>query len=510
MTIWDVALMAMHNLWSRKLRTLLNILGVVLACVVLAMMLAGTRGVSDGFDRMINDSEDVRRFAIYRSWEREGDVPEEVLRIDAEMSSARRARLQKRLKKKWLNENSDRVPLDEQGMEELRSLPHMLEVLPESRLRCSISIDETKENASIRIASHGKRAMGRLLFGEYVKRDDEEGMLIGEYAAYRLGFVSDEEVRSLVGRPVTVSVRLSADRGSQLKSLMESDLATLAGSGNSPAAMRRLVKAFQSSALNDKDKALFQSVFGGGDTKSSSDGMFQREYVVRGVVRDAEEGEGFSLFDFVGSNSGADVYMPSLSAGKIETQKEGFESFYGAVGVVDRAENLEQLLADVDELGFSTRSSWRIVKRIDEEIGKARMVIGALSFLILVISAIGISNTMVVSVLERTREFGILKAVGSEDRSILQLMLLEGALTGLVGSFVAIVMSFTLAQVIAVFVKKYIAGRIGEQFDASVFSFSALDLLIVILLAVSVCTVAAILPAWRAARLDPVVAMRGR
>ena len=75
MSLFDIAMMAMHNLWTRRLRTVLNILGVVLASVVLAMMLAGTKGVSEGFDRMINDSEEVRRFAIYRSWQRNEEVP---------------------------------------------------------------------------------------------------------------------------------------------------------------------------------------------------------------------------------------------------------------------------------------------------------------------------------------------------------------------------------------------------------------------------------------------------
>ena len=161
-------------------------------------------------------------------------------------------------------------------------------------------------------------------------------------------------------------------------------------------------------------------------------------------------------------------------------------------------------------MGYRTRSSWVLIGRVDEEIGRARLVIGALSVLILLISAVGISNTMVVSVLERTREFGILKATGAQDRNILQLMLMEGALTGLAGAIVAITLSLGLARLIAVFVRKYISGRISQEFDASVFAFSSLDLFLVVALAVVVCTLASILPAWRAAKLDPVVAMRGK
>ena len=151
-----------------------------------------------------------------------------------------------------------------------------------------------------------------------------------------------------------------------------------------------------------------------------------------------------------------------------------------------------------------TRSS----ATIDEELDRARLAISVLCLLILIISAIGISNTMVVSVLERTSEFGILKAMGARDGSILRLMLLEGALTGLIGAGVAILTSFALAKLAAIFVRMYVSGKIGAQFDASVFAFTGLDLVAVVALAVFVCTVAAIFPAYRAARLDPVAAMR--
>ena len=109
MSFLDVVSMAFHNLWSRKLRTFLNILGVVLACVVLAMMMAGTRGVAASFERMINESDEIRRFAIYRSWEREDKAPAEATKVTGEMSDARRARLEDRLNEDWLRQNANLV-----------------------------------------------------------------------------------------------------------------------------------------------------------------------------------------------------------------------------------------------------------------------------------------------------------------------------------------------------------------------------------------------------------------
>ena len=147
MSLFDIAMMAMHNLWTRRLRTVLNILGVVLASVVLAMMLAGTKGVSEGFDRMINDSEEVRRFAIYRSWQRNEEVPEEAIRVEGDVSPERRARLRKRRRNNWLRDNASRVPLDAEQLAFLKALPHLQEVRPIVRLNCKIGVgDEPPRN----------------------------------------------------------------------------------------------------------------------------------------------------------------------------------------------------------------------------------------------------------------------------------------------------------------------------------------------------------------------------
>ena len=54
MKVFDLMRMALHNLWSRKLRTTLNLIGVVISCVILMMTFAGTRGVRTGLMSIIN------------------------------------------------------------------------------------------------------------------------------------------------------------------------------------------------------------------------------------------------------------------------------------------------------------------------------------------------------------------------------------------------------------------------------------------------------------------------
>ena len=480
MSALDVARMAFHNLWSRKLRTTLNILGVVLACVVLMLTLAGTKGVSNGFQEMIRNSDEVRKFMIQRSWQPDVEVPEDVIHVEGEMSDERRERLRKRLKNQWLQENADEVALAGEKLQQLENLEHMQDVIPLTNLSCTISLGDVSETASIVGAARDRNADVRVLAGRLLEPTDHQGILVGEFAAYRLGYASDDQLQDLVGKEIGVSIRVGGHRMAYFLELMNEDDGAISAKADTLLALKRLMDSIDTTSLSDDERQLIRSAFSPDQPKASEPLFLEEKYVVRGVVREATVDDGWSFLQIVHVNTGSDIFMTSRRAAKIRMDMEGFETFWGATGIVDSVDHLESLTTEVEKLGLDTHSARRIVKVIDDEIVKAKFVISILCLLILGISAIGISNTMVVSVLERTSEFGILKALGARDRTVLQLMLMEGALTGLLGAVVAIVLSLSIAQVVAVFVQRYVTGRIGEQFDASVFAFSPSDLILVL------------------------------
>jgi putative ABC transport system permease protein len=113
-----------------------------------------------------------------------------------------------------------------------------------------------------------------------------------------------------------------------------------------------------------------------------------------------------------------------------------------------------------------------------------------------------------ISVLERTPEFGIMKSLGAKDSHVMTLMLCEGTLTGLLGAAFALLLSGGLSWIISLSVRRYIENRIGQQYGADIFVYSPLDIAMVLAVGSLVCAVASFLPAWRAARVDPIVAMQ--
>jgi putative ABC transport system permease protein len=132
-------------------------------------------------------------------------------------------------------------------------------------------------------------------------------------------------------------------------------------------------------------------------------------------------------------------------------------------------------------------------------------IIGTLT---LSIGAIGVVNIMLVSVAERTREIGVLKALGARRRHILGQILFEGLTLTLIGGLLGFLMAAVLIKLIGSlpFLGEIFEDTSGRGDIHLLISFSALVVSSSILTAVGI--VAGMIPALRAARLDPVLAMR--
>ena len=234
----------------------------------------------------------------------------------------------------------------------------------------------------------------------------------------------------------------------------------------------------------------------------------ERDFIIRGVVNRPDETESVGFLQFTGAPRLASVYIDSREKEQLNFQLSGFPGFYTAAGEVARTDQLATVVSEIETMGLTVRSAVGIVEKLKEETGKARMAIGALALLILLVAALGISNTMIIAIMERTPEFGVMKSLGASDGHVMWLVLLEGLITGLLGAVLALAISVAAVPVASELCRHYIESRLETSFDQSIFSFAPADVLIVFLLAGTVCTIASLLPAWRAAKLNPVVAMR--
>ena len=511
MKLLDVVRMALHNLWSRKLRTILNLVGIVIGCVMLMMTFAGTRGVRTGLMSIINSSDEARNFMIYPGYKKGVEPPDEAIQVVGEMSEDRRERLQKRLRRRWLNKNARQTGFDLNTVEEIRAFEHVEYVAVQKRVNLTIKLGKKRTRGSVNgIVGSEPSAIERLIAGEMVKENDADGILLTEFTAFDLGYQTDEQLQSLIGREVEMNLIL--DHGEMT---FLAGLAVRASSGDINqsetmiGAFSKLMKDLDSTRLSENEKKLLRKVFKNANTFDPSEKIvFRRKMKIRGIVSQSKRRDLLYLLRMFVIGKQDNVLTDYREFEKINQEIKPDTKYWHLVAKVDDIRNLEGVIEKLENEGHQTHSIVFIVKRIDTEVRKVRIAISVIALLILVIVAVGISNTMVIAVLERTPEFGIMKAVGARGADILRLIIFEGALTGLVGAITACLISFALSGMIDDIVRKYVSSRLRNEYTAELFLFSPLDLAMVFLIAIVICSIASLLPAFRAARLDPVVAMR--
>lgn len=174
------------------------------------------------------------------------------------------------------------------------------------------------------------------------------------------------------------------------------------------------------------------------------------------------------------------------------------------------AEEIEQTInenhGDDDFASVTAMSS--LLETIQNILGILSMVLTAIAAIALVVASIGIMNTMLTSVMERTREIGIMKAIGAENKDVMLIFIIEGMLVSIVGGIIGIFLGVFGSQGMA----GLLSGMGAEGAPAGSMTLTPVITLYSIVLAISVSLVVGVLsslyPAWKAAKMSPIEAVR--
>lgn len=167
---------------------------------------------------------------------------------------------------------------------------------------------------------------------------------------------------------------------------------------------------------------------------------------------------------------------------------------------VDGIDHVESVQKTIRELGLEANSNMEWLKQVQEQMKSIQLGLGAIGAVSLFVAAIGIANTMMMSIYERTKEIGILKVLGCDLSDIYHMFLLEAGGIGIIGGALGIVLSFGIS-----FVVNIVTKNISEQLVSYIppwLCFSAL------IGATIVGIIAGLFPALRAMRLSPLAALR--
>ncbi len=370
----DLFRMGIKNLWRRKLRTFLTILGVIIGTSSIIVMLSLGFGLSKSSEEQIAQWGSLTTINVHKKWGDEGTTP------------------------------GKKMPeLDDQAVMEFKTLKNVEAVSPT-------------------LETYGAIINGRYISNTPIKGIDPESM-------EAFGFEAAE------GRLLNNSDELTIVFGSGM-----------VDSFHDPKA--RVWREPKINLMRDRMTLTLDPNYG--YSMPGENKINYKEYKIK-VAGVLTEGNWETSYG---------IYMPLAEVQKLIQDKEKAENqksqpgrkkqkSYDQVNVkVNDAKNVQDIQSTIKDMGFEAYSWNDQLEYVKKQAALIQAVLGGIGAVSLLVAAIGITNTMIMSIYERTKEIGIMKVIGASLKDIKRLFLFESALIGFSGGVLGVGFSYLLSFII--------------------------------------------------------------
>jgi putative ABC transport system permease protein len=223
------------------------------------------------------------------------------------------------------------------------------------------------------------------------------------------------------------------------------------------------------------------------------------------------EGTAFRIVGILDSESNT-IIMPVQMAYQLldEKEKDTYDSIVVKIRneddldeVIDKIKNKLMISRHVTEKDrdFSISSNKQMTEMRSEMMSSMNTFLTAIAAVSLLVGAVGISNTMFTSVLEKTKEIGIMKAIGARNRDILAIFLFNAGLIGLAGGILGVILGIILSGALPSLMGGTPMSRGGTYVSLNI-------IMIALSVSISVGLIAGFIPAYQGSKLKPVDALR--
>lgn len=451
MKLSDLLLMSISNLWKRKLRTVLTVLGVVIGITSIVVMMALGNGLKESMMESISNYSSITQITVNseRSWNSDGKQQEE-------------------------------IRLDDALVQELSSMDHVVGVYP--KLTVSVLAKSGKYMSWMNLCGMTQEGLASLKLpvgqGELPKEGGELTLFYGS------SVLTDFYIEKTGIYPYWEKQEVPDI------DLMESPIFI----------------------IFDTD-AYWSSKNSGSDPDTPVTKAPKKYLVKTSGVMEGEPGE----WTMNSSNVYCDMEALKIQLKRVfkknpipgqPTRKNGKpynELFYTELVVqVDEMENVQALTTMLQDQGYNAYSDAEWIQSQTEQMNTIQLVLGAIGAVSLLVAAIGITNTMMMSIYERTKEIGVMKVLGCDIRNIQALFLMEAGFIGFIGGIVGIIFSYGLSIVInSLLGASQVMGMTGD-----ICRIPGWLPLLAVLFAIVIGMIAGFLPSLRAMRLSPLAAIR--
>jgi putative ABC transport system permease protein len=198
-----------------------------------------------------------------------------------------------------------------------------------------------------------------------------------------------------------------------------------------------------------------------------------------------------------------------FSGRRINREQVGFNS--AVVKVTDPKDTID-VYDQIVGMGYEAYTPAPYLEGINSFYLIMQVMFGGMGAIALLVAAIGIANTMTMAILERTREIGLMKAVGATNRDVLAIFLGEAAGIGLLGGIGGVLAGWSAGQLLDVLAKVYMAGQFSQQGGPPPTNIAVITPMWLLAFSLGFATLIGLLsgvfPALRAANLVPIQALK--
>ena len=454
MKITDRFIMALRNLWRRKSRTILTILSVVIGSTSIILMLAFAEGITASQKQMIESFQGLTTIQIY-------------------------------------NDSPDGLKVDAKLINDLKKVNHVSSVIPSKNVYLEMKVDDSDQyqlDGSFQVIPNDVFKLLKkedLEWGNIPKTSDDSSILLGTNASamtktkhgadtwfepdenfdfnahkyiFSLGYKDDSQDDG-----VNFGNEDNPDDPNKGKPQVVEIPAKISG------------KLAQGSILTGYNSYMNEATY---NKLKKED-----EKLAYPTMNQSYDKEGNPIKE---------------TAGKIA---------YDSVSVViDSTKNVKDAEIEIKKLGYSTNSMAKASEEVENQTRTIMLILGGIGSIAFIVSAIGIINTMIMSIYERQKEIGVMKVIGASVSDVQTMFLIESGFIGFFGGILGLIISLVAAY----FLNKVLSG------SESMFSAGGGPAVIIpfwlglvgVLFSALVGVLAGYLPARRATKLSAIDALR--
>lgn len=469
----DLIFMSMGNLWRRKLRTVLTLLGVVIGTTSIIVMISLGVGMKQSIDSQLKEMGSLNIITVSKRYD---------------------------YQKQNDNNNKKKTLLNDEAVEAFSQIPGVDAASPVKSI--SVMLRRGKYYAYARVTGIKRELMAlqnpQLAEGELFKEDERYSFLIGGEIPYQF---RDPKARG---------------RG---EGMYDDVYGGYYGGGEEPKRPEPKVNVMTEPLLLNPDTR-----YGEPDVSYEDRQTIPRptKISISGLLRSGNWNTDYSIYTSLETvdkiqkdyekwkkkmqQRNPDQQQPDTSSKSTDKRKQEYEQVQLFVG--DTKKILE-IQATIRKMGYDASSMIQMVEELNKFTNIAQMVLGGIGGVSLIVAAIGISNTMVMSIYERTKEIGVMKVIGASLEDIQGMFLTEAALIGLIGGIIGLIFSTGGSMVLNFLTKGMNLFGFGGSGEAPPLSVIPIWLyLLGMIFTTAVGLISGYLPARRAMKLSVLRALR--